>query len=242
MKHETFNSILAFLGLSLAIFSTAHQFKPLPDNLDVTVEGRTLTNSKIKIDETGFPSFEGTGRQSLASPIYWKVRVYNNSDRPVSIVESDVFLTSKSEVLRSSTYGASKYGARISYTGIGGNLFSPDTALTPINLPLNIGAREAQAFIISLNIPIMARASDDKGCIASERSTREIENCLFQGGRDLFGNEVKADFNEDGSLVFAKWVSQEKQPLFYLDIESGDGTKFGSQISYFPNMYILQEK
>jgi len=224
MKHETLNSIIAVCGFLLAGFSTLYQFRESPDNIAINIEGPVQTNNVLNIDSyttTGF--YDDDSPHVLAGPTYWKVVIFNDSDKPVSIIGKRLYLILEQ-------------GGEAFYSRIGGNFYSSDKSLSPISLPHNIEPYEAKGFLIDVTFPIVSGDEDDQKCHSSNKELREIEECFYRLGRDLFGNKVDAKFGTDGAINYVQWKSQKRQPRFMLEIHTADGSEFKTQLKYFPSI------
>jgi hypothetical protein len=225
LKHETFNSIIAALGLSLAAITAWHQFVPGSDDIELVSEGRVNLGQKLEINPTG--SFDpDTGMPvPTAGPVTWKVRVYNAADRPVSIVSYSLFLISKA-------------GGRVQYSGMNDMLAPYDAPLTTQVLPDNISARVSKAYLISLSIPFVSDLGDGPRCEEQAVQLRVLERCLFLKGRDLFANPVTVtQYGSDPSgPISVSWDRGNEGPLFAAVFETADGSEFVVHLPYFPEL------
>lgn len=225
MKHETFNSIIAILGLSVAAITAWHQFVPVSDRVELTSEGRINLGRNLEVNPVGLGALYGGKPMSAAGPVTWKVRVYNASDRPVSIVSFSIFLLSEDD-------------RKIQYSAMRERLSPYDSSLAEQMLPDKIGAREAKAYLISLSMPFERDQGGDPKCEDEVTRLRDLERCFFLKGRDLFGNPVTVTrYDSDPSgPISVRWDQGNASPRFSAVFETADGSEFETRLSYFPNL------
>lgn len=222
MKHETINSILGGLGLVIASVTAWFQFAPTADQIQVVSENRIELGNQITIKDSG--AIDATGNlQPVFGPVTWKIRVNNETDRVVSIVDWNVFLITDDAGLAQ-------------FSEMDPSLASPDLGLVPIALPVNIAARETVAYFVSINVPFERSALKKTECFAKPSGIRETERCVFSSGKDIFGNTVSVkNYGSVAPDTFSvSWESHEKTPKFYLELETADGSRFPTILSYFP--------
>jgi len=224
MKHETFNSIIAALGLSLAAVTAWHQFAPASDKIEPTSEGRVELGRQLEINPFGSISLKSGSPAPSVGPVTWKVRIHNASDRPVSIVAFSIFLLSEDN-------------RKIQYSGMRERLSPYDASLSEQILPDNISARETKAYLISLFMPFERDQGGNHKCEDEETRLRDLERCFFLKGRDLFGNPVSVvKYGSDLPEAFSvSWDQGHTAPRFSVIFETADGSKFEIHLSYFPN-------
>lgn len=229
MKHETFNSIIAGAGLLLATFTAWNQFRPSPDNITLVSEGKVGTQSLMQVNKFGPPIYanknEDLKTNPTIGPVLWKLRVFNKMDRNVSIVGSDVFLLTQDN-------------RRMQFTGIGGIQSVVGVDPQPVIFPQNIPANEGRSYIVNLRVPIAVSEPESEPCLQEEQTLRDIEVCFYSRGRDLFGNEVRANFdpNDPDNFFHASWPSGQSGPRFLITLQTGDGSRFQAELSYFPTV------
>ena len=174
MKHETFNSIIAGLGLVLAAVTAWNQFSSKADELQVVSEGRTETGNQIEINKFGILDSE-TGRPApTIGPTSWRVRIHNETDRPVSIVNFEFFLLGP------------EY-ERIMYSEAKEKLSSAEAGLPSIDLPINIPAHQTTAYVISAFIPFDRNVFEEEAdCFDSEPTLHQAEECVCGAPRKIY--------------------------------------------------------
>jgi len=219
MKHETFYSIIAALGLVIALFVAAHQFWPQADQLDVVSEGIVDIGRPITIQRKAFMDPSSGTPEALVGSVTWKVRIHNSMDRTVSIVSYKLFGLSGDNL-----YYSSSFGEKLSSV-----TFPNEIQI----LPDNIGPRETKAYLLSTFMPIQDTEMLDK-CISHNRNLSEFGKCYFKAGMDMFGNPVTPYLDEDGNVFGARWENGGEVPNFLLDIETADGSKFSTTFAYWP--------
>jgi hypothetical protein len=217
MKHETFNSMLAAVGLVVASVTAWYQFAPSSDQLAVVSEGRIEVGRNIEVDDPGGEI------EPVLGPIFWKIRVHNSTDSVVSIVDFEVYLLTPDN---RKTY----------YSSMKESLFGVNAELTDQPLPINIGARETNAFLVSLFVPFKRGAGKSEICGKDRVTLRVLESCFFLDGRDIFGNSVDTLYGDSKrpDIVMATWTDQMKMPIFVLEFETADGSKFSENLTYYP--------
>jgi len=225
MKHETFNSLLGAIGLCVALVTAWYQFAPTSDSIEIVSEGRVNLGRDLEYQPVGLgAAFDGVP-MSVAGPVSWKIRVYNASDRPVSVVAFSVFLLSEDD-------------EGIQYSAMHERLSPFDASLSEQYLPVGVAPREAKAFLVSLAMPFSRDQSADGSCENQTTRLRELERCFFLKGRDLFGNPVtvtKYDDEPEGPMSVS-WDQDNKGPRFSVVFETADGSQFETRLSYFPNL------
>ena len=95
ISHENFNTLIASVGLLIAVFTAWHQFRPAPDKLDIEVTGRVDLGVPLTKGNP-FPDLDGKKNKYLAGPIFWRAVLYNNLDRAVSVLDIDTFMSDAS--------------------------------------------------------------------------------------------------------------------------------------------------
>jgi hypothetical protein len=222
MKHETLNSIIAILGLGIAIFSTAYQLWPEADRLNVTVESRVDIGLPTSIIEKAVPNATNGELDPAIGPISWKIRVYNDSDRNVSITKYDFLGLSNTRLFQTNAFRE--------------RLSAFDPSLNDQVLPDNIGPRETKAYLFSFFLPFTSQHNLLETCRPNSDNFKAFERCFFLNGYDLFGNKVMAskNINFPDDNISVEWVGVEFKPAFLIDLQTGDGSRFSTTFSYFP--------
>lgn len=224
MKHETVNSIVAGLGLVLATFTAWAQFSPKADELQIISEGRTETGNRIETTEFGSINPATELPAPTIGPTTWRVRIHNQTDRSVSVVNWDFFLLSSED-------------KRIMYSAAREKLDPVDVSLSSLNLPINIPAHQTNAYLISAFIPFDRNVFEEEvDCFASKPTLHEAEKCVWHSQKDLFGNEITI-LNGDPSPhnMNVRWDDRPKAPKFLVEFETADGSKFPVVLSFYPN-------
>lgn len=223
MKHETFNSIIAALGLLIGAVNSWYQFVPGSDHIELVSEGRVNLGRALEVEAAGLSPLYGGAPMAAAGPITWKVRVYNASDRPVSIVSFSVFLLSKN-------------GDKIYFSEMRERLSPYDTSYAEQKIPDNLGARETKAYLLSMYMPFKVDQGDGPKCEHEARQLSDLERCFFFKKRDLFGNPVTVTrFGADpNGPISVSWDDGNFGPRYALVLETADGSEFETHLSYFP--------
>lgn len=222
MKHETFNSIIAFLGLGLAAVTAWDQFGPKSDFIALANEGRIEVGRRLEIEPIGTIDTTTGRNQPVVGPVTWKIRVDNATDRPVSIVSFDAFLLGENS-------------GRIQYSTMRESLLAFDPAMSVQALPENIPPNESRAYLVSLFVPFSSDEDTESKCDDSAESLGGLERCFLQKGRDMFGNQVEVvDYGSAG--ISAQWTGGFSGPNFEIVLETADGSEFSTQLSFFPGL------
>jgi len=219
--------VIGALGLGVASYTAWHQFSPVSDKLTVTSEGRTRLNVPVKIIENATIDPHSGKAVPVIGPIFWKFRIYNSSDRVVSIVKFDVFYIPEN-------------GSKAQYSSMNAELLRYETPLHLQEIPENLEPRNTKAYLLSLFIPFKPLSGESKECAKDAMILESIESCLFLNGRDLFGNVVttKNFINSNNkespdSHNLYSWEHGISGPDFLIEIETADGSNFNSPINYF---------
>ena len=223
MKHESVNSIIGVIGLLIACVTAWFQFAPTADRIQLVSEGRITTGHPIEVLPVGGLDVHTFQPLPVIGPVTWKIRITNNTDKVVSIVSFRVFQLDDA--------GKEFYNSTMSE-----RLSIQDASLEAQRLPDNIGANETKGYLVSLMMPIIPHEVERSKCIQNVDNLKEIERCFYVLGRDLFGNDVDAVFDESTpqKVIQVSWQSRKQQPKFRVDIETADGSMFSSDLSYFP--------
>jgi hypothetical protein len=223
MKHETINSIIGGLGLLIASVTAWFQFAPTDDQLQVVSENRVDLGMPIEVAVGGAIDVETGVPQPVLGPITWKIRVHNETDQVVSIVDWRMFLVTSN-------------GTLAQYSSMRERLSAIDPSLTPLSLPVNISARETTAFFVSAFIPFDREALEQSACFAPGKGLNETERCVLSTGRDFFGNSVSLTRYKSAvpEMFSVTWENQAKTPRFYVKLETADGSEFPVILYYFP--------
>ena len=131
----------------------------------------------------------------------------------------------------------SKSGGLIYYSDMEVGIYSIDKS--PVQFPLSIQSRHAQAIVIGLNIPVIKDSSTDSPCFNENSSKRDIEVCYFSKGVDFFGNEVSYTEipNPDGDpFVSVSWPNGTQSPEYLTHIITGDNTELSVRYQYYPSL------
>ncbi|WP_299212189.1 hypothetical protein [uncultured Tateyamaria sp.] len=222
MKHETFNSIIAFLGLGLAAITAWHQFAPKSDAITLVSEGRVEVGRPLEIDPIGTIDHITGANQPVAGPITWKLRIHNPTDHAVSLVSFETYLLTEAN-------------RRIKYSTMRERLSPFQVELPVQHLPENIPPNESRAYLVSLFVPFSSDEDAQDQCEQAAESLRSLERCFFEKGRDMFGNRVQ--IVESGSELFAaQWTDEFEGPRFLVVLETADGSEFSTNLSFLPGL------
>ena len=211
------------IGLLIASVTAWFQFAPTADRIQLVSEGRITTGHPIEVLPVGGLDVHTFKPLPVIGPVSWKIRITNNTDKVVSIVSFKVFQLNDD--------GEEFYNSSTSE-----RLSIQDASLEAQRLPDNIGANETKGYLVSLMMPIIPYEEERNRCIQNVDNLKEIEQCFYVLGRDLFGNDVEATFDESTppKIIHVSWQSRKQQPKFRIDIEKADGSMFTSDLSYFP--------
>src|SRR5207248_3262031 len=154
------------------------------------VEGRVDSGTHIEMKHMAFPAhtiFPAFDEKSLApviGPVSWKIVLYNDMDRSVTVRTIETFFLDHN-------------GNPAYYSGLQAAVLDGSSPATTQALPFVIKSREAKAIILSLNIPVYPQNDGKPPCLKSGVLLREVEKCFFMQGRDLFGNSVQTTIFPD---------------------------------------------
>lgn len=221
MKHATVNSIVGSLLLLVAAITAWFQFSPTSDRLQVVSEGRVLSGMPLRVAAGKVPDPQTGTLHPVLGPISWKVRVHNETDRVVSIVDWRMFLIFGDEGLAQ-------------YSSMKPTLSGVDPSLTPLSLPINIPARETTAYLVSAFIPFDRDALEQSACFDPLPQIQEAERCVYSTGKDIFGNPIsikRYDSAIEGAYS-VHWVNQERTPRFLIELDTADGSQFSANLYY----------
>lgn len=125
MKHETINSIVGVLGLFIASVTAVSQFWPEAERLQVVVEGRTETGRPVVVSGFGLLRSVDEKTSPLFGPVSWKIRLFNNTERNLSVVGYQFFQLTED-------------GARISSNAFRDSISQFDLSLAEQSFPFSI--------------------------------------------------------------------------------------------------------
>lgn len=223
MKHETVNSIVGVLGLVIASVTAISQFWPEADRLQVVVEGRTETGRFVDASGFGMLRVGDEKLSPLFGPVSWKIRLYNDTDRNLSVVGYQIFQLAED-------------GAKISSNAFKDRLSQFDLSLAEQPFPFSINGYDATAVVISLMVPFKEESEGAEKCVEPQVSIQQLERCFFRQGRDLFGNQVEAIHYDAATpdMFSVKWHEATYSPKFLVEFETASGAVFSAPISYYP--------
>lgn len=232
LAHETINTVIALIAIAIASATAWNQFRLPSDRLIIASEGRANFKNLVQVSATPLPLLPGGRPNPIVGPVFWKVLIYNERDRPVSLVKFETFLLPE-------------VGKLVQYSGLRHSIVHADKPQTDLNTPINLGPREARAIYVGLKIPVENDPSDKDKCIRSGVRIKHIERCFFKRGRDLFGNKVEAKFftpalaNSDNDIeteeFMVTWDGPRFSPTFLFNVWTADGSVFPVTITYYPN-------
>ncbi|MBL3597938.1 hypothetical protein JMM63_20695 [Rhodovulum sulfidophilum] len=223
MKHETINSIVGVLGLVIASVTAVRQFWPEAERLQVVVEGRAETGRPIDVSGFGMLRVSDEKPSPLFGPVSWKIRLFNNTDRNLSVVGYQIFQLTED-------------GAKVSSNALRDRLSQFDLSLAEQPFPFSIDGFDATAVVISLMVPFEEESEGAEECAEPQVSIQQFERCFFKQGRDLFGNQVeKIHYDAAAAGMFSvKWNETTYSPKFLVEFETASGAVFSAPISYYP--------
>ncbi|HFG2073474.1 TPA: hypothetical protein ACGF3P_003349 [Vibrio cholerae] len=214
---ENLNTVVGSAGFLLALFTAYHQFGFTPDKIDV--ESKLVRSfESIFTKKYSFTDLETNFRTDVAGPVYWKITIYNPSDRPVTIKEQGVeLITDKGDLVQ--------------YRQLVHSVFNQKN--NKQTFPLTLESRKAYVLFLGLNLKVTPKISS---CYGMNSSVYEVELCSYRKGVDIFGNQV--DYKEFISPVdtygynvfFGKDV---QSPEYVLTFKTGDGNKFRTRLAYY---------
>ncbi len=219
MKHETFNTIIAALGLLVATTTAMVQFWPSSDQIHVVSEGLVDVGSGVQIFQKATPNPTDGTLDSAVGPSVWKIRITNTSNKSVAIVNYELMRLSDDRLSKSNAFKE--------------RLSPQDPSLVLQTLPVNIAPWESKAFLFSLRLPIQVDRDTLVKCGNRNRSLRDLQNCVLSSGFDFFGNEVEP-YLSDGQTMGAKWKKVKNRTDFIVNFITSDNSKFPVMLSYFP--------
>ncbi|EKO3549516.1 hypothetical protein QMT37_003428 [Vibrio fluvialis] len=214
---ENLNTIIGSAGLLLASLTAYHQFGLTSDRLDIEAK---LVPGYSSVFERKFShtDIETNIKTDISGPAYWKVIIYNPSDRPVTIKNYDTYLISEN-------------GYEIKYKNLIEGIF--DQRNTLIDLPISVEPRRAKILFLGLNIKVIP---DISNCYSKNSSLHEVELCSYKQGSDIFGNKVeyKEFLSPLDTYGYNVFFSQDvKSPVYIFSFETGDNSLFQTQLIYY---------
>ncbi len=229
MKHAIINTILATMGIAIAATTAWFQFAPASDQLQLASEGLVNIDQTIKVTPSPGLSLISPTSNAVLGPVIWKLRVYNASDRTVSVVGYEVFLLTNED-------------HRAYYSEMREQLVTFDALLNNQLLPDNIAPRSSKAYIVSMHIPFELDENSTTDCVGKKSKLTDIQRCFFKKGRDLFGNPVETLYSSSDAKeeALTGWQVDFNGPRFLVIMETADGSKFKTVLSYFPFMAALK--
>lgn len=216
MKRETFNTIIALLGLALAAFSTFNQLRPEKDVLDFSTQAGFDSKDYFKLARQANLPKEIFGENTkLAGPAFIRLEIANNMNRPVTVKKINLTFINKNnnELFYSSLFD-----------GEGGS----DAFLS--NIPVTLAEHTVKNINMSINIPIFykedfAECFENKRILKGEnKSVNEVEYCYYSKGKDLIGNAINMQEFKNGGVIITK-NEQSKALNYKVTLITGDNTE-----------------
>lgn len=230
---EIVNKIYAWLKVNLAALVTAigviiaaltyiYTIQYKPDELKITLRNRVPDATAMDIVHGGAYNLRNSGLDPVIGPIAWNIEVFNPASRTVTITDFKVYYTSAS-------------GLESEYSAMKPSLSSRQNADEVVDFPIVIPSGEAKAYVLRLYVPIHPNIEQKESCLSEGQDVLEIERCFGSFGSDLFGNPVKIEVVDypDFKITSYTYKSLPKGPRFFLEFETGDGTKEGIGLGYF---------
>lgn len=222
MKRENINTIIAMLGLILAVYGNYKQFKPETDKLELTVNTGEIGSSELELNKDfSVPKALYGDDTRLAGPVSVILEISNNMNRPVTIKKIDVELI--------------KDGTAINYS----SMFNPLDKKTLDNLysPTTIAEHNVKKIELRINIPIHY---NDKlpSCFRSIKTNKlkadqysNVRFCYYKNGVDLLGNKVQLKQFEGGEYMVetSKGISLN----YRVTAITGDNSKIVSLATFY---------
>ncbi len=207
----------------IASVTAISQFWPETDSLQVVVERKLPEQGGLKFQGKGLLRTNDNQLSPLFGPVSWKIRVFNSTDRLVSIVGYKLFQLSENDNLVQSNAFLER-------------LRSFDHSMPEQNFPFHINAREAVPLVFSMMMPYAKEIDGSLKCSEASITIDDLEECLFKKGRDLFGNPVNVEFQDDSHTVVqtVHWNKTIFSPKFLLVFETASGQQFSARLSYSP--------
>lgn len=223
MKHETVNSIVGVLGLVIATVTAVSQFWPETEKLKVVAERRIDTGRGVEFSGLGVLDPSKMDFSPTVGPVGWKIRLFNDSNQPISIVGYKLSQLSGN-------------GSRVESSSFKDRLVFADTSQNEQSFPFSIAPHESVAKIILLMIPYQNETDNAPSCVKEYSVVRQFEKCLFKKGRDLFGNKVDfiGDYFSEDEGWGAVWSGvPQNGPRFEVSFETASGSFFRTDFSYY---------
>ena len=215
MKHESINSIGVIFGILLGAVGIYLQMAP--KKIDLKFEAPELVRSDDLV-ELNYPSSRSRGL-NLFGPIFWKITITNNSERPASIIGAQAFLKTKET-------------GKLGMTGIFGGFYDQNT--TPVNIHVTIPALESEAYFIRGYLPVKLNQKAAGQCLNQKLPVTPFMQCMIRQGYDIFGNELDVVSSENGSFVGAAWPMDQENPQLLVVFQSNDNKEFEVVASFLP--------
>ncbi len=153
----------------------------------------------------------------------WKIRLFNDTDRNLSVVGYQIFQLTED-------------GTKISSNAFRDRVSQFDLSLPEQSFPFKINGYDATVVVISLMVPFREESESIEKCPAPQQSIQQLERCFFKQGRDLFGNQVEAIQYDNAApgMFSVKWSGATYSPRFLVEFETASGAIFSAPISYYP--------
>jgi len=222
VKRENINTIIAILGLILAVYSNYKQFKPETDKLELAINTGVIDSSELELKKDSYVPKELYGDDTrLAGPVSITLELSNNMNRPVTVKKIEVELI--------------KDGTAINYS----DMFNPLDKKTLDNLysPTTIAEHNVKKIELRINIPIHY---NDKlsSCFMSIKPNAlktdpysDVRFCYYKNGVDLLGNKVQLKQFEGGGYMVE---SSKRISLNYrVTAVTGDNSKIVSLATFY---------
>jgi hypothetical protein len=103
----------------------------------------------------------------------------------------------------------------------------------PVAFPLMLAPHEARSIIVGIRVPVKALVQPtERACETQLSSLEDFQNCIFDQGRDLFGNKGHRIGEGSG---FA-WDQQMDAPSFSAKIVTAGGFETVTLLEFYPNL------
>lgn len=215
-SHEAINTMIAAAALLLAGITAWFQFAPEADQLQVVTQQRVRSNSRIRLDRTPLPLPNTNEGTMTLGPVIWRVVLFNPTSHPVALTGIDLAY-------------AHPQGEIWSSYMLAGIQSEPEGRA--VDFPVMLVSHEARALLIYAVIPAKTLSQPaEMSCRQRLETLQAFESCLFDQGRDIFGNR--------GTRIAAgagfRWDEEPVAPIYMATIRTATGYVTRTPLTYYP--------
>lgn len=218
LSHEALNTLIAATALIVSAVTAWVQFAPESDRVEIISQERVRSHTPVKLDNTPIPLPNQTQGTVVVGPIFWRVVLFNPTGHPVPVTGIGL------------SYGHPQGEIRFSKMLAG---ISTESDGRPAIFPVMLAPHEGKSLLIAAHVPVQGLVKGEELCARRLQTLQDFENCLFDRGRDLFGNKGTRLTRGTGF----SWQTAPSSPEYVALITTAGGFEARKTLTYYPDSF-----